>query len=132
MARKKQEIALIAPDLFSEIFKQTIDDMKSLGTYKVEFSPTITRYAEMRIQYKMLMGKWYESGCTIAEDYTNKAGATNARKTAIYLALETLRSDLTNLENILGLTPAGLKKINDKSINAKKESTLAKALSKIE
>ena len=132
MGRKKAEIVVVSGDEFSDIFKQTVESMQVIGTYKAEFSPTISRYAEMRLQYKILMEQWYVSGCIMVENYTNKAGATNARKTATYLALETLRTDLTNLENTLGLTPAGLKKINDKSMAVKKESTLAKALSKLE
>ena len=117
---------------FCNIFKQTVDDMKILGTYKPEFSPVITRYAEMRVQYEMLMENWYSEGCVITERYTNKAGATNNRKTTLYQAIETLRSDITVLERELGLTPSGLKKINDKSMAVKKESVLAKALSKLE
>jgi hypothetical protein len=119
-------------DRFSEIFETTINDMKKLGTYKEEFSPIITRYAEMRFEFEILMQRWYAKGCKITENYTNKSGATNERKTALYLAIENLRRELTELENIFGLTPAGLKKIDKKGLGHKKESSLAKALSGIE
>lgn len=36
----------------------------------------------------------------MTEEYTNKAGFTNVRKTAIYLALETLRRDIINHGNL--------------------------------
>lgn len=121
-----------ADNEFGYIFEQTVNDMKTLGTYKVEFSPAITRYSEMRVQFKILMEQWYADGCKITEKYTNKAGATNNRKTALYQAIEVLRKEITDLENLFGLTPAGLKKIDQKGLAQKKESPLAKALSKIE
>lgn len=126
------EIKMVSENKFNDIFTQTVEDMKQIGTYKAEFSPAITRYSEMRVQYDILMQEWYSDGCKISEEYTNKAGATNIRKTALYLSIESLRRELLEIENTFGLTPAGLKKINDKSMGAKKESALAKALSKLE
>ena len=113
---------------FEDIFTQTLEDLKAIGTYKPEFSPVITRYAEMRVQFQILMDEWYRGGCKITERYTNKAGATNNRKTALYQAVETLRRELVDLENLLGLTPAGLRKISRNSMEAKKQSRLAEAL----
>lgn len=106
--------------------------MKNLGTYKQEFSPVITRYAEMRVQFEILMDQWYRGGCKITEKYTNKSGATNNRKTALYQAIETLRKEITEIENLLGLTPAGLKKIKTKELESKKRSILAEALKSLE
>ena len=126
------DLKLVHENKFNDIFEHTINDMKSLGTYKVEFSPAITRYAEMRVQYDLNMELWYKDGCKISEQYTNKAGATNERKTALYQSLENLRKELLDLENIFGLTPSGLRKIKNKAMEQKKESALAKALSKIE
>ena len=77
----------------------------------------------MRYQYDNLMEEFYKNGCQITEEYTNKSGATNIRKTALYLSIESLRKDIVNHENILGLTPAGLKKINDEMKQGKKGQT---------
>lgn len=112
----------------NKIIKATTKDMEAIGTYRPEFNATIRTYAEMRQQYKKLTNEFYEGGCNITEEYTNKAGFTNIRKTALYLALETLRKDIVNHENILGLTPAGLKKIKSDPPK-KKVSKLGKALS---
>lgn len=106
--------------------------MKDLGTYKNEFSPVIVRYAEMRVQFELLMEQWYGEGCRITERYTNKAGATNNRKTALYQSIEAIRRELLELENLLGLTPAGLKKINDKALAGKRVSRLAEAMKSLE
>lgn len=126
------DLKVVHENKFEDIFEQTVKDMQAVGTYKVEFSPAITRYAEMRVQYDLQMAQWYADGCRITEQYTNKAGATNVRKTALYQSLENLRKELIDLENIFGLTPAGLRKIKNKAMEQKRESPLAKALSKLE
>ena len=115
-----------------KIIKSTTKDMQANGTYKPQFDSTIKVYAEMKQQYNATMKKFYESSCKVTEEYTNKAGFTNIRKTALYLALETLRKDIINYENILGLTPAGLKKINKKGLEGKKKSLLTEALNELE
>jgi hypothetical protein len=112
-----------------KIVKTTIKNMESIGTYRPQFDSTIRAYSEMRQQYNKLMADFYEGGCTITEEYTNKSGAKNIRKTALYLSLETLRKDIVNHENILGLTPSGLKKIKNETSGKKKVSKLGKALS---
>ena len=113
-----------------KIEKQTIKDMQNIGTYRSEFNATIRAYSEMRQQYNKLTSEFYAGGWKITEEYTNKAGFTNIRKTALYLAIETLRKDIVNHENILGLTPAGLKKIKSEA-PGKKVSKLGKALSEL-
>lgn len=114
---------------FDVIYKETVAAMEKLGTYKPEFMPVIVRYCEMRLQYKLLMERWYADGCRISEEYTNKAGATNIRKTALYLSIESLRKELLVLDTDLGLTPIGLKRINDEmKKNAKKTSALGEAI----
>lgn len=82
----------------------------------------------MRLQYEILIEKWYEEDCLITEEYTNKSGATNNRKTALYMAIENLRKELLDLENVLGLTPKGLKAIKSKGLDAPKSSMLDKVL----
>ena len=110
------------------ILARTRNNMKKAGTYRREFEDSMERYADLRVQYDVLKGQWYEEGCAITEEYTNKSGATNQRKTPLYLAMETLREELLELENIFGLTPKGLKQIHSKTMEDKKESALEKAL----
>jgi hypothetical protein len=112
-----------------KIIKKTIKDMESLGTYRSQFDSTIKVYAEMKQQYNKSMAEFYESGCKMSEEYINKSGAKNIRKTALYLSLETLRKDIVNHENILGLTPAGLKKITSDKAPKKRVSKLGAAMS---
>lgn len=116
----------------SKIYKETVDNMKDLGTFQAQFEASVRRYAELRIQYDILLDQWYEDGCKITEIYTNKSGAENERKTALYLSLEMLRKELIEMENIFGLTPKGLKAIKSKGLDLKKESAIDAALRKMD
>jgi hypothetical protein len=84
------------------------------------------------MQFENIMRQWYDEGCKVTEEYTNKAGATNIRKTALYLSIEGMRREMTELENLFGLTPAGLKKIKQKGLETGKKSKLAEALAGLE
>lgn len=124
-----EELARTPDNEYTRVFHQTVRDMQSIGTYKDEFLPVVRRYADMRVQFDILMDQWSMMGCQITEVYVNKAGAANNRKTELYRSIETLRRELTELEGILGLTPAGLKRIADKALGAgKAKSKLAEAL----
>lgn len=113
-----------------KILKKTIDNMKIIGTYRPQFDTNLRTYSEMKYELEVLTKEFYKNGCKRTEEYTNKSGATNIRKTADYLALEKLRDDVNKRENELGLTPSGLKKINDEmKKDNKKKSKLAEALS---
>ena len=112
----------------TRIYNVTVKNMKELGTFRQEFESPVRRYSELRVQYDVLTDKWYEGGCEITEEYTNKSGATNQRKTALYLTLETMRRELIDMENIFGLTPRGLKMIKTKGLEKAKESALDRLL----
>lgn len=114
-----------------KVYRKTRSNMKKIGTFRAEFDPTIERYSELRAQYEELNEQWYDDGCAITEEYTNKAGATNKRKTALYLSLETMRKELTDIENLLGLTPQGLKRIKSKGLDTVRESKLDTALARM-
>lgn len=115
----------------TKTYNKTIENMRVLGVFRTEFEAPVRRYAEMRIQYDILNEKWYNEGCVITEEYTNKSGAKNRKKTALYLSLETMRKELIEMENLFGLTPKGLKAIKAKGLETKKESALDKALEKM-
>ena len=115
----------------TRLYNKTVENMREIGTFKPEFEAPVRRYAELSIQYEILNDKWYEEGCEITEEYTNKSGATNRRKTALYMALENLRKELIDMENIFGLTPRGLRQMRTKGLEQKKTSALDKALEKL-
>lgn len=115
-----------------KIIKATVMKMSQLGTYKIEFDVSIKRYAEMQVQYETLNQQFIDIGCKITEEYTNKAGATNVRKSALYLSIESLRKELLEMENTFGLTPRGLKAIKSKGLDKVGTSKFAEALQNLE
>ena len=126
MARAKNRKTKI-----TRLFNKTVENMRVLGTFRKEFEAPVRRYAELAIQYEILSDKWYEDGCKITEKYTNKNGATNLRKTALYMAMENLRKELIDMENTFGLTPKGLRQIKTKGLEEKKTSALDAALERM-
>jgi phage terminase small subunit len=114
----------------NKIIKNTIKEMQEVNTYKPQFDATVKIYAETQQIYNRAYKDFIISGGRMMEEYTNNSGFTNIRKTATYLAIENLRSDLVNYRSILGLTPLGLKKINDEMKAKKKTSKLTQVMSK--
>ena len=114
------------------IIKKTIQKMNDVGTYKNEFDQAIKRYAEMQVQYDLMNSEFILSGCKVTEEYTNKSGAKNIRKTALYLSIESMRKDLLEMENNFGLTTRGLKAIRSKGLEKTKTSKFAEALMNLE
>jgi len=111
------------------IRRETTAAMKALGTYREQFDPAIAVYAEMRYQLAEMSKRFFDGDIAVVEEYTNKAGATNERKTAEYTALEQLRRDVAAAEDRLGLNPMGMKRINEAEMRSRKKvSKLTSAL----
>lgn len=108
--------------------KKIVEAMKALGTYKKEYSDTIEILAKMMFDYEMAETAFQESGGDYVIEYTNKAGATNIVKNPHWVVIENLRADILTYSRELGLTPAGLKKMQGKLDSNKKKSALVSAL----
>lgn len=108
---------------------ETIKNMKALGTYKLEYNSIVDIYIGMLHQYESFQEEFEKSGYKIEEEYTNKAGATNMRKTPMLSAIEKLRMDIATYSDKLGLNPKALESITTESAN---KSKLASVLSKLE
>jgi len=118
MARKKESIK-----------NQVVSDMKKLGTYKVEYRDIINTYVNMIHEYEVLSEKHEESGFKLEEEYTNKAGATNMRKTNILGRIEKLELSMAQYSDRLCLNPKALENV---TADKETKSKLASVLSKIE
>lgn len=111
--------------------------MKHLGVYREDFEHTIDVYVDMLLQYKMFEKQFAESGYKITDSYTNKAGATNERKTPIYTAMEALRKDLAKYSDLLCLNPRAYERVKKPEVPVRKKeeekpkSKLISALSDI-
>lgn len=101
--------------------------MKGINTYDKAFDPIIDIYSNLMFQYDLVLDQFYKSGCVITEEYKNKNGAVNERKTAVYQSLETIRKDILVYSTQLGLNPKGLNLLKGKS-SGPKESDFERAL----
>ena len=104
------------------IKRRTVKNMKELGTYKVQFSPIISRYAETVWQYNLLYRRFEQSDFEVEV----ATGASGVKKSPIVATLENLRKDLTTYEDRLLLNPKSLKDSDNKTDN--ESSTFAKFL----
>ena len=111
------------------IRKQIIDNMKELGIYKKEYKTTIDIFVDMVQQYEIFTEQFESDGHTVQEEYTNKAGATNMRKTPVYSAMEKLRMDISTYSNLLCLNPKSLESV---TLESNSKSKLASVLERLE
>lgn len=94
-----------------KIAKTTVKGMQKLGIYKEEFDPFIEIYAGLCAQYKTISADFTES----SYDFTELT-ETGSKKAPIVTTLESLRKDIIAYATALGLTPSGLRKINEKPL----------------
>lgn len=104
---------------------------EAAGTYRPYFDIVIDTLADILEkrdeafkQYKML-------GSMPVVKYTNKGGATNPTKNPALVLWDDLNKSALAYWRDLGLTPAGLKKIDEKAMQPKKRSTLAEVISSL-
>ncbi len=100
----------------------------ALGTYREAFGPIIQILAEIMEQRDKTYQEFKKSGGKSAVEYTNKAGATNISKNPLLVLWDDLNKSALPYWRDLGLTPAGLKKINEQAMKTKKKSALEEAL----
>lgn len=106
------------------IRRQTIRDMKALGTYKKQYDKLIDIYAELVEQYSKLSTEFAEGGYQY-EVSTDQGGA---KKAPIVATLETLRKDILAYSDRLCLNPKAFDTVTTES---GKKSTLASVLKKL-
>lgn len=104
-----------------EIRNNVVANMKHLGVYRDDFENTIDVYVDMLIQYEAFRDQFNSTGFKITDQYTNKAGATNERKTPVYTALESLRKDIAKYTDLLCLNPRAYEKVKKPDVPIRKE-----------
>lgn len=110
------------------IKKNTIEAMKNLNVYKAEYDAVIDIYSELREQYE----RYTKELASQNYKYSEITAQGGEKKSPLVAVLETLRKDILQYSIQLGLTPAGLKKMNEKTGDTEKKSLLVEALRKIE
>lgn len=99
-----------------------VKQMKDVGTYNDSFVHAIDHLAKSLYDYQEVRLQFEDDGSRIMVEHTNKAGADNWIKNPIYISIEKLRADILIYCRELGLTPAGLKRINEQGMQKEKSS----------
>lgn len=115
-------------DLKEELKKM----MEQVGTYNESFDITISMCARTIEDYEKTLDQFERSGGNVVISYTNKNGSKNPIKNPLYQAIEYMRKDILAYLRDLGLTPSGLKKINQDSFSGEvKDSPLVEVLKRL-
>lgn len=115
-----------------KVYKRDINRMmKKVGTYNKSFEITINAFAKLLYDYQETLAMFEKTGGNVVISHTNKNGATNIIKNPLYQSIEKMRTDIITYARELGLTPAGLKKLNQE-LQEEKESPLDSVLEKLQ
>lgn len=96
---------------------------KEAGTYRPFFDSSIDALAGILELRDNALEKFVESGGETVVTYTNKSGTENLIKNPALSVVMECNSQAMAFWRELGLTPAGLKKINDKVMKEKEEES---------
>lgn len=100
----------------------------SAGTYRPYFDDVIDTLADILERRDIARELFAASGGNVLVYHTNKAGATNIEQNPVLRMVNDLNRDALTYWRDLGLTPAGLKRIDEQSMKQRKKSALAEAL----
>lgn len=98
------------------------------GTYRPFFDETIETLATILEKRDEAQKAYKDSGSLPIVTHTNKAGATNYIKNPALVLWDDLNKSALAYWRDFGLTPAGLKKIDETMPKKKKENALERAL----
>jgi hypothetical protein len=109
----------------SKIKKQMI----AVGTYNEAFDPAIDTLADILEQRDAALQEFIDSGGEACFEHVSDRGAVNIKKNPRLIVWQDLNTQALAYWRDMGLTPAGLKKLNDAALKAaKKGSPLEEAL----
>ena len=97
-------------------------------TYKDAFIPTIQALAEILEQRDLAYQQYIDEGAEPCIIRISDRGAENIAKNPRLVVWMDLNSQALTYWRDLGLTPSGLKKIDDQALKTKKRSSLVEAL----
>ena len=112
----------------AEWVKRITANAVSAGTYRPFFDDVIDTLADILERRDIARELFAESDGNVMVMHTNKAGASNMEQNPILRLINDYNRDALAYWRDLGLTPAGLKRIDDQSMKPKKKSSLQEAL----
>lgn len=104
---------------------------QAAGTYRSYFDNVIETLAGILEQRDEVEKQYLKSGAHPIVKHTNKSGATNYVQNPMLALMNSLNASALSYWRDLGLTPAGLKKIDEKSMQKHKPNALAEALKEL-
>ena len=102
--------------------------MRDAGVYQTFFKDTVDALAEILARRGATLEEFEAQGTGLTITYTNKNGDPISKVNPLITLWNTLNTQALSYWKELGLTPSGLKKLNDKSIKVERKSTLEAAL----
>lgn len=105
---------------------------KAAGTYRPFFDTVIETLAGILERRDEALRQYELSGGHVIVTHTNKGGATNLEQNPALRAINDMNRDALAYWRDLGLTPAGLKRINETTMKVgPKQTSLASVLKDI-
>ena len=108
--------------------KKIKDATEQAGTYRPFFDPVIDTLADILARRDEAQDLFKKSGSNILVKHTNKSGATNIEQNPALRLINDLNRDALAYWRELGLTPAGLKKLNESALKVETKSSFAEVL----
>ena len=108
------------------------EDCERAKTYRPFFDPVINTLAGILERRDEAEEQFMKTGGKPVIKYTNKGGATNLVINPALQVVRGLEADALAYWRDLGLTPAGLRRINEENLKERKTSALAEALKALE
>lgn len=105
---------------------------RDAGTYRGCFDGVIATLADILEKRDDAAAEYKRLGSKPIIEYTNTAGATNTSKNPALILWNDLNTSALSYWRDLGLTPAGLKKIDEAAMKPQKRSKLSEALASLE
>lgn len=101
--------------------KRITEACKAAGTYRDYFTDVIETLADILARRDAAQTVFKKSGGNVLVYHTNKAGQTNMEQNPALRMVNDLNRDALSYWRDLGLTPAGLKRINEAAMAAPAE-----------
>lgn len=102
------------------------------GTYKPFFAGPISTLAGILERRDEAVAQFEASGGALVVEHENKGGGIYLEKNPSYKIIRECEQDALAYWRDLGLTPAGLRKINEAAMKKVKKNALAEALNALE
>lgn len=107
------------------------NDCAEAATYKPAFDATIKTLASVLARRDEVAARYEAEGSEPVLVHTNKVGDEIARANPLLTLWNTLNTTALSYWKELGLTPSGLKKINENAMKPKRKNLLSEALKEL-